>query len=148
MRRSYRVAPSQGRLLNSLQSHPFLAAADATKLILPSAGHDRQTILPLVLALHRRSNDFAMRAESARVLVNAVRTLFSQKASDPAPSDEVDEAKRALSANDEVAVTLVDLVKSGAEGGYNILVAEGVLGLAILASSDAETGAVLPLSPL
>jgi hypothetical protein len=43
---------------------------------------------------------------------------------------------------------LVDFVKSGAEGGYNILVAEGVLGLAILASSDAETGAVLPLSPL
>lgn len=102
--------------------------------------HDGKCILPLILDLHRRSNDFAIRAESARVLVNAIRTLFSQKASNPAPSNEMVEAKRALSSSDEVVSVLVNLVKSGAEGGYNVLVAEGVLGLAILSGFDTETG--------
>lgn len=81
-----------------------------------------------------------MRAEAARVLVNAIRTLFASKETDPAPSDDVVEAKGVLSSSEGVVSTLVDLVRGGVNGGYNVLVAEGVLALAILASADAETG--------
>lgn len=123
-----------------------LAAAKAARLIQPSPAHDNQTILPLLLALHRRSNDFALRAESARVLVNAARSLFSLSASDPAPSAEVEQAKLALGSSEEVVRALGELLTGGAKGGYGVLVVEGVLGLAILASSGFETGACLPRS--
>ena len=78
--------------------------------------------------------------EAARTLVNLVRTLFSTSAGHFELDAKLEEARLSLSSSRPVVDGLVALVRSGAGGGYLGLVGEGVMGLAVLASSGKEAG--------
>lgn len=75
--------------------------------------------------------------EAGRTLVNLARTLFSTTAEE---DSRLEEGRRALSGNSAVVDGLVALVRSGSAGGYMGIVGEGVMGLAVVASSSVEAG--------
>jgi hypothetical protein len=113
----------------------FLFAAENTlALVLPAEGQDdSNSALNQILALVRRSDSVPVKSEGTRVLVNAVKSLWSSDASVGARRQE------AMSAllSPQCALALTQLI--GRSKKYPILVNEGVIALTLL-STHAKGG--------
>lgn len=86
--------------------------------------------LERLLGIISRSDEVRLKSEGSRILVNLIHMLWSQSASEA--------EKQKLSQNSEVFVALSEMIRSSAK--YPILVNQGVIALAILATSSAEAG--------
>ena len=116
--------------------------SNALRIVLPSTSSPAP--LDALLSFQARSADPALKMEAGRTLVNLARTLFATTAEE---DPRLDEGRKALSGDTKVVDGLVALVRSGSEGGYMGLVGEGVMGLAVVASSGVEAGqSCLPFS--
>jgi hypothetical protein len=97
-----------------------------------------------MLALLARTDDFPLRAEAARVLVNATRTLYSDVPKNKDIDADIEKARAALTEK-EVVNALIGLLRGGVAGKMTVLVVEGVVSLAVLASSSLDGGTSLSL---
>lgn len=94
----------------------------------------------LVVGIAERVDDLRLRSESARVLVNAVRTLFgpaTHSSTTTAREDAVGAAQKRLSRTDVVG-TVAELVRNSSQ--HPMLVNEGMVAIALLASQNSSTG--------
>lgn len=118
--------------------------ANSIRIILPSSESSIKPPLPVLLAYNKRTNDFALKAESSRVLVNVVRTLFSNQSVSPSDEDRVQEAKAVLLEHrQEVSAALVGLLRGGIGGKYEVLCIEAVVALALFAGGSLKNGSYL-----
>lgn len=96
--------------------------------------------IDLVVGIAPRVDDLRLRSESARVLVNAVRTLFgpaTHSSTTTAPEDAVGAAQNRLSRTDVVGM-VAELVRNSSQ--HPMLVNESMVALALLASRNSSTG--------
>jgi hypothetical protein len=86
-----------------------------------------------LLALHARTDDVALKCETARILVNVIRSLWivAGKSTDSTVTMEsaVEEGKKTM-LQPEVMKALEDLLKAGKEAGHGLLVNEAVVAMA------------------
>ncbi|KWU41325.1 hypothetical protein RHOSPDRAFT_37134 [Rhodotorula sp. JG-1b] len=96
----------------------------------------------LVVGIAERVDDLRLRSESARVLVNAVRTLFgptTHSSTTTAHEDAVGTAQKRLSRTDVVGI-VAELVRNSSQ--HPMLVNEGMVALALLASQNLSTASL------
>ncbi|KAJ7632571.1 hypothetical protein FB45DRAFT_507396 [Roridomyces roridus] len=114
-------------------------------LVLPTPGEDHPTGLSQILALVKRTKSTPVRSEGTRVLVNAIKSLWSN---DPAANAENAEITAALAEvqrkrhesmqivlTPECAFALASLV--GRSAKYPLLVNEGVVALSLMCTIPA-----------
>ncbi|GAA5971131.1 hypothetical protein JCM8115_003070 [Rhodotorula mucilaginosa] len=99
--------------------------------------------IDLVVGIAQRVDDLRLRSESARVLVNAVRTLFgpaTHSSTTTAHEDAVGVAQNRLSRTDVVGI-VAELVRNSSQ--HPMLVNEGMVALALLASRNLSTASLV-----
>jgi len=88
-----------------------------------------------LLALHTRTDDVAIKCETARIFVNVIRSLWIVAAkstgSTATMESAVEEGKHTMT-QPQVVKALVDLLKAGKEAGHGLLVNEAVVAMASL----------------
>ncbi|GAA6006995.1 uncharacterized protein JCM10292_003424 [Rhodotorula paludigena] len=144
------VGPLQPASIGLLKHLMTGVLPNALVLLEPTAAPDSSTStvstssspVDLLLALNTRTDDLRTRSESARVLVNLIRTLFSAAPSD---LDAQRQDARQKVVQKEVADALCELVRRSEK--FPLLVNEGVVGLTLLAGSG-EEGSSLVVSSL
>lgn len=94
----------------------------------------------LVVEIARRVDDVRLRSESARILVNAVRTLFGSATSSAVSLEEKEAltVTQARLSRADVIATVSELVRSSTR--HPTLVNEGVVALALLAAQSSAMG--------
>ncbi|KAL7411517.1 hypothetical protein BDY24DRAFT_133023 [Mrakia frigida] len=144
------VGSVQGGAVGILKFLAKGSVENALRIVLPSSSSSSTpALLHTIIAFQIRTADPALKMEAARTLVNLVRTLFSTSAAAHVGSgSRLEEARAALNSSRPVVDGLVALIRSGAEGGYLGLVGEGVMGLAVLASSGKEAASLVSASLL
>ncbi|CDZ96875.1 Rho/Rac GTPase guanine nucleotide exchange factor smgGDS/Vimar [Phaffia rhodozyma] len=145
------VSSVQGGAIGVLKNLAKNNLSNSLRILSPPSSTD-EAALSSILAFNARSDDFSLQAESARVLVNVIRTLLSSPhtiTSEPKPeskpdtntsTDEVERVQIArgvlVEKKDEITKALIGLIKGGIGKKYEILCAEGVMALAMLAGSS------------
>lgn len=118
-----------------LPPQPTPTSAIATSPTIDHEDSDDEDIvsgMDQVINLSQRSDTIALKSEAARVLVNAIKSLWS-----PAGADEVTLRRRAVRrlSNRQSAKALAELV--GRSRKYPVLLNEGIVALTLLGSQAA-----------
>lgn len=140
------VQPLQLAVVGLLKHLSYPSVRNALKLF--AAGTQIQTLSPaqegasapidLVVGIAQRVDDLRLRSESTRILVNAVRTLFGPAATSStttADEDAVGAAQNRLGRTDVVGI-ITELVHNSSQ--HPMLVNEGMVALALLASRNSS----------